>query len=95
MATVNGAIAQGRSDETGRLKAGYDADLIMINTDAAHLRPVYDPISTVVYSARGSDVELTMVRGRTLYRDGKWLTLDIGKTVKAVEEYAVPIVKNE
>jgi 5-methylthioadenosine/S-adenosylhomocysteine deaminase len=95
MATVNGAIAQGRSDETGRLKAGCDADLIMINTDAAHLRPVYDPISTVVYSARGSDVELTMVRGRTLYRDGKWLTLDIGKTVKAVEEYAVPIVKDE
>lgn len=93
MAVVNGASAQGRSGETGRIATGYDADLIMIDSLAPHLRPIYDPISTVVYSAHGSDVCLTMVKGRTLYRDGKWLTIDIEKAVRDVEEYAVPIVR--
>lgn len=93
MATVNGAKAQRRENETGRIEVGMAADIIMINSSAPHLRPVYDPIGTVVYSAHGSDVEMTMVNGRVLYRDGKWLTLDIEKAVREVEEYAVPIVR--
>ncbi|MBO4563132.1 MAG: amidohydrolase [Clostridia bacterium] len=92
MATVNGAAAQGRADETGRIALGLDADIIMLDTNAPHLRPSYDPIATAVYSAHGSDVCMTMVRGRILYRDGEWLTLDIEKALREVEEYAVPIV---
>ncbi len=95
MATVNGAKAQGRENETGRIAPGFDADLIIIDTDRPHMRPVYDPISAVVYSARGSDVETTMVKGRVLYRGGKWLTMDVEKAVREVEEYAVPIVLNK
>ena len=95
MATANGAKAQGRGGETGRIAEGYDADIIMIDTDKPHLRPMYDPIGAMVYSARGSDVCLTMVQGKTLYRDGKWLTLDIEKAVREVEEYAVAIVLNK
>lgn len=92
LATVNGARAQGREGETGRIALGFDADLIMINTEQPHLWPCYDPISTVVYSAKGSDVELTMVRGRVLYRNGKWLTMDVEAAMREVKEYAVPIV---
>ncbi len=95
LATVNGARAQGRYDETGRIALGLDADLIMINTDSPHLCPVYDPISAVVYSARGSDVELTMVRGRTLMRDGALTTIDVESAMREVAEYAMPIVKGE
>lgn len=92
MATVNGAKAQGREGEIGRIALGYEADLIMLASDAPHMQPVYDPISTVVYSAKGSDVCMTMVAGKVLYRDGKWLTLDIEKAIADVKEYAVPIV---
>ena len=95
MATVNGAKAQGREGETGRIAEGYEADIIMLDSNAAHLQPVYDPISTVVYSAKGSDVCMTMIAGRVLYRDGKWLTLDIDKAIADVKEFAVPIVLNE
>ena len=95
MATVNGAAAQGREGETGMIKEGCRADIIMIDKDSAHMRPVYDPVSAVVYSARGSDVCMTMVDGRILFRDGEWLTLDIEKAIREVEEYAVPIVKGE
>ncbi len=93
MATVNGAKAQGREGETGVIAPGYDADIIMLNTDAPHLRPIYDPISAAAYSVQGADVAMTMVMGRVLYKDGEWLTLDVEKAVREVEEYAVPIVK--
>ena len=44
----------------------------------AHHAPAaeQDPYTTLVHSARASDVRLTMVAGRTLYRDGSWTTLD-------------------
>ena len=93
MATVNGAKAQGREGETGVIAPGYDADIIMLNTGAPHLRPIYDPISAAAYSVQGADVAMTMVMGRVLYKDGEWLTLDVEKAVREVEEYAVPIVK--
>lgn len=93
MATVNGAKAQGREGEVGVIAPGFDADLIMIDTNAPHLKPVYDPISAAAYSVQGADVVMTMVSGRVLYKDGEWLTLDVEKAVKEVEEYAVPIVK--
>ena len=93
MATVNGAKAQGREGETGVIAPGCDADIIMINTDAPHLRPIYDPISAAAYSVHGSDVVMTMVMGRVLYMDGEWTTLDVDAAVREVEEYAVPIVK--
>ena len=95
MATVNGAKAQGREGEVGRIAEGYEADIIMLDSLAPHLQPLYDPISTVVYSARGSDVCMTMIAGRVLYRDGEWLTLDIKKAVEDVKAFAVPIVLNE
>ena len=50
MATRGGAFAQGREKEIGMLKVGYDASLIMLNTDRAHLQPVHDPLSTAVWT---------------------------------------------
>ena len=38
--------------------------------------PCNDLESNLVYSAQGSDVALTMVNGKVLYRDGEYTTLD-------------------
>ncbi|MBR3298868.1 MAG: amidohydrolase [Clostridia bacterium] len=92
MATVNGARAQGRENEVGMLKAGFEADLIMLDTHRPHMRPLYDPISTAVYSARGGDVVLTMVQGRVLYENGEFTTLDVDKAIRDAEELAMPLV---
>lgn len=93
LATVNGAKAQGREHEIGMLKAGFDADLIMLNVHHPKLQPIYEPVSTVVYSASGSDVCMTMVQGKVLYRDGIWYTLDVEKAIRDINEIAVPSVK--
>lgn len=78
MATLNGAILQGRGN-TGMLKEGYDADILAIDMDQPHLFPNPDPVSTLCYSAQGSDVCMNMVDGKILYENGEYLTLDKDK----------------
>jgi len=90
MATVNGALGQGREKESGRIATGYDADLIMLDLDAPHLFPLNDPCALVAYAARGSDVCLTMVQGRVLYENGEYKTIDLEKTRHEVENYVLP-----
>ena len=93
MATVGGAKAQGRENEIGRIAEGFDADMILIDADSPILRPVYDPISTTVYSATGRDVCLTMVQGRILYENGQFTTIDVEQAMHEVEHYAVLLVR--
>lgn len=76
MATVNGAKAQGRTD-CGVLKTGAKADLIVLNVDVPWMEPVHSMENNLVYAAQGSDVVLTMVDGKVLYRDGVYPHLDI------------------
>lgn len=92
MATVCGARAQGREAECGMIKAGMDADLILVDFTRPHLMPCHNVISNLVYSARGSDVALTMVRGRVLYAGGKFPTIDLPAVVKELAEYVMPHV---
>ena len=92
LATVNGAKGQGRENETGRIKSGFDADLIMLNLDAPHLFPLNDPCAAIAYAARGSDVCLTMVQGRILYENGEFKTIDMEKTRYEVENHVLPLL---
>ncbi len=73
--TKNGAAAQQRAN-CGELAVGNRADIVAINMEAAHLRPVHDVNDLLLYSAQASDVCMTMVDGKILYRDGNYLTID-------------------
>ncbi len=75
MATVNGAMAQGRKD-CGVIEAGFKADFIMLDMDKPHLTPIHDVTANIVYSAQSSDVFMTVIDGKTVYRDGQFLTID-------------------
>jgi len=92
MATVCAAEAQGRQNECGKIAPGYDADLVLVDFDRPHLTPCHSVISGLVYSARGSDVVMTMVRGKTLYKDGEFLTIDWEKTKYELAHEVMPLV---
>lgn len=62
MATPSGAEFPGFTD-TGELNAGMKADIIVLDMDKMHLKPVYNPLSHVIYSAGGQDVSLTVCDG--------------------------------
>lgn len=77
-ATLNGFKSQGRMD-SGKIAVGQKADIIVINTDVPNMYPATDIACNLVYAAQGSDIKLTMVDGKVLYRDGEYLTIDIEK----------------
>ena len=90
MATVCGARAQGRAENTGMIQVGFDADLILVDFSAPHLMPCHNVLSGLAFSAKGGDVAMTMVRGKILYQNGRFPTIDLAAVVKELTEYAIP-----
>lgn len=78
MATLGGAEAMGISDRTGSLTVGKRADLIAVDLSGPHSIPVSGPIAAAVYSARASDVLMTVCDGEVLFDRGGWKTLEPG-----------------
>lgn len=78
MATLHGAQAMGLSHSIGSLEIGKKADLALVRFDGIHCAPTVgaDVYSQLVYQARASDVALTMVDGRIVYRDRVLTTID-------------------
>ena len=46
-------------------------------------------VSSLVFSAKGGDVAMTMVRGKILYQNGHFPTLDMNAIVSEMMEYAI------
>ena len=72
----------------GWLAAGNKADLIMIDTQRAHLVPMLRAVSNFVHNGQARDVESVMVDGQWLMRDGKVLTMDEPAIVAEAQEVA-------
>ena len=81
LTTTNGAKAQGRAHESGKIKEGYDADIILLDFNNPRQTVCYDPILNLAYSTSDKDVEMTIVRGKILYEKGEYFSLDIEKTL--------------
>ena len=93
-ATSVGAQAMGY-ENLGLLKEGYLADLILMDLNALHMAPCHDLESNLVYSAQGSDVTLTMVHGKVLYRDGEFTTLNPRLVVERARKEAALLLERE
>lgn len=91
-ATRGGALAQGRTD-CGLVKEGMKADLIVIDIQRVHWHPIHDLLNNLVYSASGSDIELTMVDGKVLYNDGEYATIDEEQVIFEVENVKKEILE--
>ncbi len=83
-ATANGHRALGL-DESGTLEVGKKADLIVIETQRAHLVPTMRFVSAFVHQGTPSDVQSVMVDGQWLMRDGVVLTMDEASIVAEAE----------
>jgi 5-methylthioadenosine/S-adenosylhomocysteine deaminase len=88
MATANGAKAQGR--HSGVIAAGAMADVILVDFAAPNLIPCHDIEANLVAAAHGSNVCMNMARGKIIYDNGAYLTLDMDRIVREVQEYALP-----
>lgn len=74
MATENGAKAA-RID-SGTIKEEKLADLIILDLNKAHSAPVIDVIQNIVYCAKDSNVETSIINGKIVMENGRILTID-------------------
>ena len=89
LATRRGAEALGLADRIGSLEQGKQADIITVGLEDARDTPMFDPISHLVYVARGGDVRNTIVAGRVLMRDGRVTSMqknDVLRDARAMAE---------
>ena len=83
-ATANGNRALGFTG-SGVIEAGNKADLIIVDTQRAHLVPSMRVLSGFVHQGTPADVQSVMVDGEWLMRDGAVLTLDEAGIVAEAE----------
>ena len=84
MATTNGAFALNYNN-LGILKPGFLADMIVINMNKPHLKPLYDFYSHLVYTVKSSDVETVIINGKIIVKERKLLTNDMQDLLKLVQ----------
>lgn len=90
-ATRAGALAQGRED-CGLMKQGYKADLIALDISGINMHPIHSMATNLVYSTDVSNVVMTMVDGKVLYKDGDYVTIDKERVIAETEKATAGIL---
>lgn len=92
MATINGATALGMEKEIGKIEVGKKADLVLIDMNTPHLTPYRNPISHLVYSAEGKDVNTVICNGKILMLEREVLVLDEAEVMQMAENAAADLL---
>jgi 5-methylthioadenosine/S-adenosylhomocysteine deaminase len=90
LATRGGARLLGL--DSGVLAPGRLADLTVVGLAKPHLTPHHAVPAALVYAARGSDVEMTIVGGRVVYEGGRCVLVDEEAICAEAEERARALV---
>ncbi|ENM5758667.1 amidohydrolase [Vibrio mimicus] len=69
MATMGAAKALHMEDKIGSLEVGKLADIIVIDTKAPNMVPIYNPYSALVYSANSGNVRHAIIDGKLVMQD--------------------------
>lgn len=98
MATIEGARAVGLGDDVGSLEVGKKADFIGVSLNHPSMQPVYtypmrNIVPNLVYSARGNEVDLSVVDGKVIMKDRVLLNVDECASIENVKKYPERIGK--
>ena len=89
MATVHGAKAM-RLNKADVLAKGKLADIIMIDLHQPNMQPIHNIPKNLVYSGSKSNVLMTMINGKILYRNGEF---NVGESPEEIYAKCDRIVK--
>jgi cytosine/adenosine deaminase-related metal-dependent hydrolase len=100
-AAQGGARAVRQEALLGSLEVGKKADLIVLDTQRAHLVPAGRILSAWIHNGQPSDIESVLVDGQFIMRDRKILTVDetsliaeadkVGRRIWSKVEAASPV----
>ena len=87
-ATVNAARALHQEGVLGVIEEGAAADLVFIDLNEPSLFPHNNIVSSLCYSANGSEVSSVMINGKFVMRNRQMLTIDTERVYAEVEKSA-------
>lgn len=90
-----GAAALGQERALGRVQEGLLADFTLFDLSGAHTQPIHDPLATLLYSARSSDVDTVIVAGQILYRHKAHQRLDKAQVLAEVTRRAPQLIDRD
>jgi len=93
MATIKGAKALGLQKEIGSIEVGKKADLILISIRKPHLTPAFNPVSHLVYTAQGSDVETVIIDGEIVMENRIVKTLNEEEIIRNANERGAKLLE--
>jgi len=86
MATIEGAKALTWDRQIGSIEVGKDADLVIIDFKKPHLSPLFSETSHLVYSAKSSDVDTVLVKGRVIMENRIVNTLNVDHILRLAQK---------
>jgi 5-methylthioadenosine/S-adenosylhomocysteine deaminase len=95
MATINGAKSLGLEDQIGSIEVGKKADITLIDARSPQLTPFRNPISHIVYSANGGNVDTVICNGEILMKNRKLLTLDENMILEAAQNASEELLSKQ
>ncbi|MEZ4606119.1 MAG: amidohydrolase family protein [Deinococcales bacterium] len=91
MLTCDAAKGLGLGESLGSLEVGKEADMLLLNCQQAHLKPMFDVYSHLAYAFGRHDVESTFVAGKCVMDKGKVLNLNETEIFSKVDALAEDI----
>ena len=78
--------------DAGVIAPGKLADLAVVDLSGTHFLPLQRVLAALVYCARGSDVEMTIVNGEIVYEQGTFPRVDEAEIRKEATARATSLV---
>ena len=84
MATLNGAKSIGMEGRLGSLEKGKCADLIAVNMSSLEMKPIYDPLSSLLYSGNRSMVSHVWIGGNMQMKERALINIDVDELLNGL-----------
>ena len=92
-ATINGAEACGLDSDIGSITPGKQADIIVVWMGSVGMRPMHEPLGSVVFQATTSDVSTVLIAGKIMKQAGKLNGVDSDRLAAQAENSAREILE--
>ena len=92
IATLGGAKALRKENETGSIEVGKKADLITLDTNNLEAQPIYNPYSQLVYSLTSEQIKDVIINGKIVMKDRKLINVDEAELIDRAKFYKRKII---
>lgn len=93
MATIGGAKTVGMEKLIGSIEIGKKADIIIVDLLKSHIQPLHDLVNSLVYCAKGSDVETSIIDGEIVMENRRLSRIDEKEVLMRVADISADVSK--